>query len=77
VTRYADIDHDSGIEEYWIENDSIEIRYKKNPTIFRYDSTRPGKQAVEHMKVLAVRGDGLHAYINSIKHLGLAGKRRP
>jgi len=75
MTHYADTDHDSGIAEYWIEADAIEIRFKNSPKIYRYDATRPGRAAVERMKQLAERGDGLHAYVNSIKHLGIAGKR--
>lgn len=75
MTHYADRDGDSGVEEYWTYGDAIEIRFKKNTTIYRYDSTKPGANHVEEMKRLAALGDGLHAYINSIKQLGYAGKR--
>lgn len=53
----------SGVTHYEIGPDFIRVRFG-TPTIYVYDYTIPGKDAVEHMKELARAGRGLSTYIS-------------
>ncbi len=67
---YKDIDGDSGVAAYEIGDTFIKVRFKSNSKVYVYTYQRPGQQHVETMKQLAVRGDGLQAYINTHRNAG-------
>lgn len=63
MNPYKDIDGDSGVEAYEIGEDFIRVRFSKGG-VYLYTYASAGAGNVEEMKRLAVRGDGLNAYIN-------------
>ncbi|MBS1522859.1 MAG: hypothetical protein JST50_17805 [Bacteroidetes bacterium] len=64
-------DHDSGVMAYSIEGRDIKILFPPDkdgqPFVYTYSYTKPGKNHVEEMKRLAVKGSELATYIN--KHI--------
>jgi hypothetical protein len=64
MTKYLDLDNDSGIEAYEIGSDKISVKFKDTAKIYVYSYTSTGKENVEHMKNLAQSGDGLNSFIN-------------
>ncbi|MGB3467344.1 MAG: hypothetical protein WBA74_18820 [Cyclobacteriaceae bacterium] len=67
MTDYQNNGGDSGIVAYEIFSDAIHVLFNSE-WIYEYNYTNPGMSEVEHMKVLAVEGEGLNAYI--VKELG-------
>lgn len=68
MTRYKNIDGDSGILAYEFGADFIRVQFGQGMP-YRWTYASAGRQHVETMKLLAVRGDGLNAYINRhVKH---------
>lgn len=65
MERYKDNDGDSGVALYEIGDTFIKIKFKSNSKIYVYNYQRPGQHHVETMKQLAIRGEGLQAYINT------------
>jgi hypothetical protein len=63
MTRYKDIDGDSGVAAYEVGADYIRVQFSTGH-IYRWTYASAGRQHVEQMKLLAARGDGLNAYIN-------------
>lgn len=63
MTRYKNIDGDSGIDGYEVGADYLRVQFTSGQ-IYRWTYGSAGRQHVETMKVLAARGDGLNAYIN-------------
>lgn len=65
---YKDIDKDSGVKSFKIENDNITVKFKSpnklGHTTYKYSYKKAGIQNVEEMKKLAMQGDGLNAFIN-------------
>jgi hypothetical protein len=53
----------SGVEFYEIEDDHINVQFIDG-SIYKYSYKKPGKEAVEHMKELALAGEGLTTFIN-------------
>ncbi len=64
MQRYADIDRDSGVMGFDINDTSITVYFKKTTRPYIYSYRKAGMHHVEQMKRLAVAGDGLNAYIN-------------
>ncbi len=64
MTKYLDVDNDSGIEAYEIGSNQISVKFKDTAKIYVYSYTNAGKENVEHMKKLAQSGDGLNSFIN-------------
>lgn len=66
METYLDIDNDSNVESYQIEEDRIIVKFKSGATQFyEYTYSRAGSSNVEHMKVLAKCGDGLNSFIST------------
>lgn len=61
--RYADTDHDSGVDSFEINGNSITVWFKSRQTPYIYSYLSAGKYHIEQMKILATNGDGLNAYI--------------
>jgi predicted Ser/Thr protein kinase len=52
-----------GISAFELQEQAIVVMFNDGKT-YLYDYTKPGKQHVENMKRLAVKGKGLTTYIN-------------
>lgn len=66
MTPYKNLSGASNIECYEIAADSITVRFnsgKEQNYLYTYQT--PGSAIVEKMKVLAVQGQGLNAYIKT------------
>lgn len=63
MERYSDIDLDSGVVAYECGPDFIRVKFSDS-SIYLYTYASAGPSHIEKMKELAIRGDGLNAYIN-------------
>lgn len=61
---YKDINNDSGVKGFEINDDGITVWFNGTPRSYTYTYTSAGQAHVETMKKLATSGDGLNAYIN-------------
>lgn len=67
MTPYRNLNGDSNVISYKTTEDSIQVVFKSGKyRNYLYSSVRPGAQMVEKMKLLAAKGHGLNAYINSV-----------
>ena len=64
MQRYRDIDHDSGVHGFEINDSSITVKFSGTPRKYTYSYASAGQNHVENMKRLALAGEGLNAYIN-------------
>lgn len=75
MERYRNINGDSGVYEYEFGNDYIRVQFSTSAQyIYTYQSA--GVDNIEHMKILAVRGSGLNAFINKVVRNRYARKER-
>ena len=66
MERYANRSGGSGVFAYEIGLDYIKIKFNGTTKIYQYSySGRAGQRHVDNMKLLASKGSGLNAYINS------------
>ena len=56
----------SGVKEYRLGEDYIDVRFHGSETIYRYTYILTGKDNVEKMKESAINGEGLNALINKV-----------
>lgn len=63
MEAYRDLNNDSGISAYEINEDSITV-YFKTGAVYLYTYTSTGVTHIEEMKRLAKSGDGLNSYIS-------------
>jgi hypothetical protein len=63
MTPYKDIDDDSGVRAYNIEDGYIDVQFKDG-ALYRYTSMSAGQANLEKMARLARAGDGLNSFIN-------------
>lgn len=66
MQSYRDIDGDSGVKAYESGRDFIKVEFE-DCSIYLYTYRSSGSQHIETMKDLAVKGDGLNAYISKEK----------
>lgn len=66
VKRYKNLSGNSGVAAYESEDSLIKVRFHGNSDIYVYDSRRPGRARVAHMKELAESGRGLSTYISQV-----------
>lgn len=64
MQKYGNFGGDSGVEGFEIGADCIVVKFKKTVRLYTYSYESAGKEAVEHMKKLALSGEGLNEYIN-------------
>jgi hypothetical protein len=64
MKKYADINNDSGVDSFEINDSSITVWFKGTSRSYTYSYSVAGQPHVDEMKRLAVAGDGLNAYIN-------------
>ena len=63
MQQYLNLGRDSNIRAYMIGSDQISVQFN-DAKIYVYTYSSAGQMNVEHMKRLAVRGQGLNAFIN-------------
>ena len=64
MQKYMNIGRDSGVEGYEIGGDYIKVKFTRTSKVYTYSYDSAGMAAIEHMKDLAKRGEGLNEYIN-------------
>lgn len=70
MERYKDLNGDSCVEGYIIGDDYIVVKFTKTAKTYKYSYSSAGNLNVEKMKILARKGDGLNAFINTnVKNL--------
>lgn len=68
MNPYKDLDNDSGVLGFEIEDDAIIVHFKKGKfTKYKYTYSSAGAAAIEKMKTLAHSGEGLNSYISTSK----------
>ncbi len=65
MQKYTDIDGDSGVDSFEINETSITVKFKGTSRTYTYSYQSAGQHHIETMKRLALSGDGLNAYINN------------
>jgi len=63
MKAYQNLSGNSGVTHYKTGKDFIEVMFRDKPDIYIYSYTKTGKEHVDRMKILAMRGRGLSAYI--------------
>jgi len=75
VERYANLSRNSGVIAFEIAADSITVKFiDGNEYLYTYDSA--GADNVDHMKQLALRGEGLSGFISATVRDSYAKKFR-
>lgn len=64
LTRYRDINGDSGISAYKYGNDWIRVQFR-NGGVYEYQASKIGQSHINELKRLADSGDGLNTYIST------------
>lgn len=75
MKTYKNLSGDSGVVAYEIGKSFIKIKFDGESGIYTYDYKRPGKEQVEHMKRLAVKGQGLSTYISQEVRTNFSSKK--
>ncbi|AVV33091.1 hypothetical protein C8233_04835 [Halomonas sp. SF2003] len=66
MTPYRNLSGNSNVECYELGDDSITVRFNSGRwRNYLYTNRKPGTEAVERMKSLAVQGRGLNSYIST------------
>ena len=65
MTRYANLNGDSGVFSYEIANDSIIVEFDSG-TVYLYTYRSAGMSNIEQMKNLAIAGMGLCSFIGRV-----------
>lgn len=63
MERYLDSNGDSGVLAYEIGSAYIRVKFRGTEKIYTYSYSSAGSEKVEHMKQLAMSGDGLNSFI--------------
>jgi len=75
MTRYRNLNGNSGIFAYESGSDRIVIQFNDGGT-YLYSYSIPGSAHVERMKVLALNGSGLNSFISTSVRKRYAAKLR-
>jgi len=63
MQQYEGVKRDTGVIAYRIGDDHIAVQFRDG-SLYLYTYLSAGKNAVDEMKMLAVKGVGLTTYIN-------------
>ena len=63
MQRYRNRNGSSGVVAFEIAEEFIDVKFAAGE-IYRYSSRRPGARDLQHMKELALRGEGLSTFIS-------------
>lgn len=72
---YKNMAGGSGVTAYEIGTDSITVQFRDG-AVYLYNTRSAGSNNVVHMKSLAIAGQGLNSFINSVVKKGYASKLR-
>ena len=75
MTPYKNLGGNSGVKAYEIGQDFIKVQFSSD-WVYGYTYEKPGPQKVEHMKQLAVKGQGLNSFISTTVRDNYAWKKR-
>jgi hypothetical protein len=75
MERYKNLSGDSVVVAYEIGSDSITIQFRDG-SVYLYNYQSAGSSNVEHMKALAISGQGLNSFINRVVKKKYASKLR-
>jgi hypothetical protein len=64
MEKYKNLAGNSRVVAYEIGRDHIKVKFRDD-SVYLYNYVSPGRQALEEMKALALRGQGLFTFINS------------
>ena len=64
MEKYKNLAGNSRVVAYEIGRDHIKVKFRDD-SVYLYNYVCPGRQALEEMKALALRGQGLFTFINS------------
>jgi hypothetical protein len=59
---YKNLGGSSGVAAFEVSNDSITVQFKDG-SVYLYNYNSTGNRNIEHMKALAVAGQGLNSFI--------------
>lgn len=63
MKTYKNLSGNSGVVAYETGKTFIHIKFKGESGIYTFNYKRPGRETVEHMKALALKGKGLNTFI--------------
>ena len=75
MEHYNNFGGDSGIVAYEIGVDSIMVQFSDG-SIYLYNYQSTGSESIDHMKKLAIAGEGFHSYIGRVVKKRYASKIR-
>ena len=75
MERYKNLGGDSGVVAYEIGSDYIKVQFHDG-WIYLYNYQSAGSYNIEHMKELAIAGEGLNSFIGRVVKKGYASKCR-
>lgn len=75
MEKYKNRGGDSGIVAYEIKGDSITVQFSDG-SVYLYTYTSAGRSNIERMKNLAIAGEGLNSFINTMVKYKYASKIR-
>lgn len=75
MENYANRGGNSGVVAFSMTQDSITVKFSDG-WCYLYNNVRPGMHMVKYMQSLALSGQGLNSYINSIVKTNFANKYR-
>lgn len=64
MKTYKNLSGNSGVVAYEVGKTFIKLKFEGESGVYIYDYKRPGRQVVEQMKALALKGEGLSTYIS-------------
>ncbi len=68
MKTYKNLSGNSGVVAYEVDKTSIKIKFEGESGIYIFNYKRPGRDLVERMKELALKGKGLNTFIT--EHVG-------
>ena len=75
MERYKNLGGESGVVAYENGLDFIRVQFNDG-SVYLYTCASAGAQNIEHMKQLAISGQGLNAFINTTVRKAYARKER-
>jgi hypothetical protein len=75
MEKYKNLDGDSGVASYEVGDTFVRVMFSDG-AVYLYTNGSAGEQNINQMKMLAVNGDGLNAFINKNVRKKYAKKER-
>lgn len=75
MENYKNLGGDSNVAAYEIGSDSIKVQFRDG-SLYTYTNQSAGQSNIEQMKSLAIVGQGLNSFINSVVKKSYASKSR-